>query len=1114
MFYYIVLYCLVCSSLLTEKTYFFFPLFYYDTDDFKGIDCVTDFQCEQWSGKCNYQTNKCVLDTTPEVEDTFLRCYISKMSSSFEEYLRLNVLPPEAASAPRDSEEFFLGLKSSATMEDCVAVGDALDISMRSRFIWSSIVACKADVLGLPVDDIEGINALCPDGYCLGSSCKQSTAQCFYTCEPSYDLVLSSEEECTAASIVCPVTGLSDECDESHCVYCPGGEGEDCINVPGDQDFCENTVACELQDGQIVFDLSEEECTALTGSCSVDCFGESCRSLDKQKGVCLATVGSENLCENLNNIDGIAAVWYDDTICVVETETTCTEVYSFLLFLIFFLIYLLFIYFFLFFFLILHSYSPLFSWIPKKTQVSSIISAPTTWETCESVSTESCNGDDAFQRYLNCFVDLWHICENQEECENSGHCSDRESTTIVRSAEHPIDVQFGACFSSGFNVPSLRDPECYTSMDRPGTGCRETVVRDPEDCPAFGIVNFEWWWRTWLLPATTEAECRNKENARYGCQQPGPQRNFVWLDDEECACRGGFSDYVWEWSPGVWNSGTSRNLQWREIEPVQKYQWTSALSFELLQTWLEANEGQRFSFIVKSEVICENNYISSSLNTVVCDCLSNSGDSDCYDDKQTSGNVEELMGITGACVDEESFVKSPSSRVSFALDSLATGCTIANLSIVSKAWFIIPPPRPSILFEFEDKPQRGIVLNHKGSTVGVLRGDGSVLSFASLSNVDSIHVCLLVSQNTTDYSSKYPVADFGYSKTSTGTIYPLGLENIELSITFDSEFWCSRIVLDDTPTTGTVIRLYPISRVDHYENKDDEYTSRKTRALMYTLGVCYCLCLVGLILYLVNLSRSTRLSWMLAFISIMLTFLCIFRIIFMFGYPNALFENNELAEFVVFEIPTFLLFSVVIISIYFWKRLVKKGFFISSSNTLQVVIGLGLAGVWSLWIVVTIVYSEVILAEDGESPCPGRVAPSYDEQEEDTRTLTIVYQSLIISVTFVLASIFCYYSYSLIKQTKNLSHHKRFVMVIGGVIVLSFFLRCILFIIVLAVEFKSSIYMFVTLFITEVLVTFFLQLQFNSSFFRPLTSTSSSTHGSGSVSRQSQPPMTIPQMDD
>ena len=90
-------------------------------DVFEGIDCVSDFECEEWSGRCNHKSKKCMLETTSEVEDSFLECYISSMSPSLEEYLRLNVLPQEVASSPVDSQEFFIGLKSAATVDDCVA---------------------------------------------------------------------------------------------------------------------------------------------------------------------------------------------------------------------------------------------------------------------------------------------------------------------------------------------------------------------------------------------------------------------------------------------------------------------------------------------------------------------------------------------------------------------------------------------------------------------------------------------------------------------------------------------------------------------------------------------------------------------------------------------------------------------------------------------------------------------------------------------------------------------------------------------------------------------------------------------------------------------------------
>jgi hypothetical protein len=121
----------------------------------------------------------------------------------------------------------------------------------------------------------------------------------------------------------------------------------------------------------------------------------------------------------------------------------------------------------------------------------------------------------------------------------------------------------------------------------------------------------------------------------------------------------------------------------------------------------------------------------------------------------------------------------------------------------------------------------------------------------------------------------------------------------------------------------------------------------------------------------------------------------------------------------------------------------------------------------------------LVVNSAGTSPCRGRVPVSYDQQESDTRTLTIIYQSLIITVTFILASIFLYFTIVLIRMTKKMTSSKQFVVVIGGMICFSFLARCIFFLIILSVDFVSSVYMFCVLFTTEVLMMFIVQLQMN-----------------------------------
>ncbi len=65
----------------------------------------------------------------------------------------------------------------------------------------------------------------------------------------------------------------------------------------------------------------------------------------------------------------------------------------------------------------------------------------------------------------------------------------------------------------------------------------------------------------------------------------------------------------------------------------------------------------------------------------------------------------------------------------------------------------------------------------------------------------------------------------------------------------------------------------------------------------------------------------------------------------------------------------------------------------------------------------------------------------------------------------------------------GVSSAKKFIFRIGAVIVSAFMLRCVLFIILLAVNFISDIYLFITLMITEVIMMFLVQLEFNKKFF-------------------------------
>ena len=184
------------------------------------------------------------------------------------------------------------------------------------------------------------------------------------------------------------------------------------------------------------------------------------------------------------------------------------------------------------------------------------------------------------------------------------------------------------------------------------------------------------------------------------------------------------------------------------------------------------------------------------------------------------------------------------------------------------------------------------------------------------------------------------------------------------------EFWCATLDRHKIPTDSDgSIKIFPVSlSSSDWEDEDDQDYSDSTIALVYTLGALYIfdfLLLSFFLLYLFfrvaqhnksipvvawigsfsiffffyfyfyfyfiffhfsvfNFFIIILLIWVIT--GVLLAVLCVFRIVFCFLWPVGGFGDNSLAEYVLFEIPTFLLFSIVILSISFFRKLSRTGY--------------------------------------------------------------------------------------------------------------------------------------------------------------------------------------------
>ena len=101
--------------------------------------------------------------------------------------------------------------------------------------------------------------------------------------------------------------------------------------------------------------------------------------------------------------------------------------------------------------------------------------------------------------------------------------------------------------------------------------------------------------------------------------------------------------------------------------------------------------------------------------------------------------------------------------------------------------------------------------------------------------------------------------------------------------------------------------------------------------------------------------------------------------------------------------------------------------------------------------------------------CPGRAPPIDSSVSAQIRDLSIAYQSIVITITVVFIILMLISALIATRKAGHSAVYRRMIAfcVVAGVGLLA---RCILFIIILAADFSSGIYMFITLNCTEIFV--------------------------------------------
>ena len=242
-------------------------------------------------------------------------------------------------------------------------------------------------------------------------------------------------------------------------------------------------------------------------------------------------------------------------------------------------------------------------------------------------------------------------------------------------------------------------------------------------------------------------------------------------------------------------------------------------------------------------------------------------------------------------------------------------------------------PNPAIALQFEDPRTFGAVVNDRLATVGSLAGDGVEIAFSdptppsssSFSVLKSFELCLYNQGTDNTWRKEYTVPDFALF-VDEGEMRVLYVDIEERDISGYS-FWCTEIkdmeeLVKKSKTDGSAT-FFPVYRQE--DAKDEKIYSDQAITLAYVLAGCYWILFLAFSALLIrNLIYARTLLGVV--VPALFLLLCIVRGIFFILWPQEQLVDEEVAEYILFETPTFLLMLLLLVFIHCWKSISLKQF--------------------------------------------------------------------------------------------------------------------------------------------------------------------------------------------
>lgn len=490
-------------------------------------------------------------------------------------------------------------------------------------------------------------------------------------------------------------------------------------------------------------------------------------------------------------------------------------------------------------------------------------------------------------------------CGSQTGCINHGSCSDADFILPILT-ELGRNSTDGVCVTPfTFNADGGVFCADNTTTQIP-SGCVDRSFSTMDACTSNNSAYI------WEVLATNESTCIGKgqlcRNER-GVALP--------LSPEQCLlCSTASLNYYYNWRIGIWTDARIQKLSWVDREWYNPLYLEEGLSITTLADDIEAAVADVLTFPFITEALCRYTTSYSVAGSLVCDCTPGSS-TNCF-----SSISNQRVGANRACPGIESSLNTRVATLQIYPNSYPSGatCQLVEVYSTTASEYELDESHSLSSAIFQSSPTNSFwVVRRQGLdvAVGQIVSGGVNVTLGEVELSGPITLCIYVED---DIERAEIAKEWALAVLKNGVIqaFPPGPT---VNYTDDNAV-CDYITESGSYFAAKLVKDYEIEEFDSVSNR----RQARAGAVLYFLTVLFAI-VQGTVL-IVNWQKEKIVRLKIVFV-VLVALNSLVRGIYML-VPSASFIGNESIQFIIFELPSFLFFSVFLSIIYLWVNVTLK----------------------------------------------------------------------------------------------------------------------------------------------------------------------------------------------